>query len=34
MKIISAPDKASFISSLDSSADFFPVSGSAHAPKP
>jgi hypothetical protein len=34
MKTISAPSRAILISSLDSSADFLPTSGSEPAPKP
>jgi hypothetical protein len=34
MKTISAQERAFFISSLDSSADFLPTSGSAHAHNP
>jgi hypothetical protein len=34
MKTISAPSRDILISSLDSSADFFPTSGSEPAPNP
>jgi len=34
MKTISAPERAAFISSLDSSAAFFPISGLLQAPSP
>jgi len=34
IKIISAPSRATLISSFDSSAAFFPVSGSEPAPRP